>query len=218
MATNLDVIKRALKKIHVLPSGMNPSSAQTADAMAALSGMLTEFVTIGTFGRLYDVIADEDVTAREWTRIRCAAGVDVTLPTTITQQIANSWPWEFSSYGGDGPDYGWYYQVGWDVYPRPPFDMAPIVVVDSAGVETVSMYNASTGAWVTINGLDASATFPLNVGWVEGFAAMLAERLADEYSRTLGAATTQLARNCRSALSSRFGSLSRRGGSPANYF
>lgn len=215
--TNLNIIKRALKKLHVLPSGMDPTAAQAYDAMEALRGLVMEMVGMGTFGRLYDVIANADVTAMEWSRIRCdTPGIVITLPTTITASTAGSWPWNWY---GAGPDYGWWYVDGWASYPRPPFNMAPIVYIDSDGNETTSIYNAFGGEWVQVNNMAQQDSFPFAAAWREGFAAMLAERLVDEYAATLGAQTAKQAAWCRYSLTNRFGDGNRRdSGSCASYF
>lgn len=218
MTTNLDIIKRAMKKIHVLPSGMEPTSPQAADGMTALQSLIVEIIGQGSLGRLYDVLATTDVTAMEWTRIRKSAGVTVTLPTTITQAIASSWPWGWPSYYGDGPDYGWWYYPGWNCYPRPPFNLAPVVVIDSAGVETSSVYIADKGAWVTISGLAQQDPFPFAADMENGFAAMLAERIVDDYDQQLGAQTARQATWFRYSLTNKFSSMGRRSSSAASYF
>lgn len=207
-----------MKKIHVLGSGQEPTSQQAADALDALQSLIIEVIGQGSLGRLYDVLATTDVTAMEWTRIRASAGVVVTLPTTITQAIANSWPWGWPDYQGDGPDYGWWYCDGWGNYPRAPFNLAPIVVIDSFGVETASVYVANKGAWVTINGMTQQGLFPFAADMENGFAAMLAERLADEYAQELGAQTAKQANWCRFALANKFSSSRRSNGSAGSYF
>jgi hypothetical protein len=218
MTTNLDIIKRAMKKLHVLASGAEPTSAQAADGMTALQGLLVEVIGQGSLGRLYDVLATTDCTAMEWTRIRASAGVVVTLPTTITQAIASSWYWGWPSYVGEGPDYGWWYMDGWDCYPRPPFNLAPVVVVDSAGTETAHVYVANKGAWVTISGLAQTDVFPFSSDMENGFAAMLAERMVDDYAQELGAETKRQAVWARHALATKFGSQRRSSGSYGSYF
>jgi hypothetical protein len=218
MTTNLDIIKRAMKKLHVLASGEQPTSQQAADVLVALQSLVVETIGQGSLGRLYDVLATSDVTAMEWTRIRASVGVTVTLPTTITQAIANSWPWGWPNYDGDGPDYGWWYYGAWNCYPRAPFNYAPVVVIDSNGVETSSVYVADKGAWVTINGLTQQGAFPFASDMEDGFAAMLAERIADDFATQLGPATAKQAVWCRYALTQKFSSGRRSVGSAGSYF
>lgn len=218
MTSNLDIIKKGMRKIHVLASGAEPTSQQAADAMDALQDLIVETIGQGSLGRLYDVLATSNVTAMEWTRIRASAGVVVTLPTTITQAIANSWPWGWPNAYGDGPDYGWWYVGGWNCYPRPPFNLAPVVVVDSTGKETASLYIANKGAWVTITDLRQQDQFPFATDMENGFAAMLAERLVDDYAQELGAQTAKQAAWCRYALATKFNSRDRSTGSFGSYF
>lgn len=208
MTANLDIIKGAMKKIHVLASGAEPTAQQAASVMTALQDLMCEVIGGGSLGRLYDVLATQDCTALEWQRIRASAGVVVTLPTTITSSIANAYPYGFSADGG-GWDYGWYYQTGFCGYPRAPFNLAPIVVIDSDGNETMSIYSAYAGAWVTINGLDEQDDFPFPRHLENGFKAMLAERICDDFDQELGASTARQAAIGRMTLCSRFDSASR---------
>lgn len=214
--TNLDIIKKAMRKLHVLAVGSQPTAAQTANGMDTLQDLIMELVEIGAFGRLQDVIADDDATAREWLRIRADSGVTITLPTTITQAIANSWPDAFSG-GNDGEDYGWGSVDGTTNYPRPPLHMAPIVVVDSDGNETCSIYSAWKGQWITVNNLGSGDSFPFAIGLRNGFAAMLAERLADDFSTQVSAETARQANWCRMSITNKFGSSRRSSGQMASY-
>lgn len=193
MATNLDIIKRAMKKLHVLASGANPTSAQAADGMSALQALIVELIGQGSLGRLNDVLATSDYTARECDRIQAASGVTVTLPTTITASSCDDW---YPNYGCEGSD-----------YPRPPYDRSPVVVVDSDGAATYSVWCAYKGAWVTINGLTQQGDFPFADYLEDGFAAMLAERLSDDYDTELGAQTAKQAGNCRLMLSTKYDSV-----------
>lgn len=219
MTTNLDIIKRAMKKIHVLASGDQPTSQEASDCMDALSSLIVEVIGQGSLGRLYDVLATSDVTAMEWARIRCdTPGIVVTLPATITQAIANSWPWGWPNYEGDGSDYGWWYYGGWNCYPRAPFNLAPVVVVDSTGTEAASVYVANKGAWVTISALGQQDTFPFASDMENGFAAMLAERISDDFAQPVGPQTSKDAVWFRYALANKYSSQRRSSGSYSSYF
>lgn len=194
MATNLDIIKRAMKKIHVLASGGEPTSAQAADGMAALQSLIVELISSGSLGRLNDVLAASNYTAYEWDRVHASSGVVVTLPTTITNE-RDSEPPPFGSSNS--------------VTARAPYDRAPIVVINSSGVPTYSVYNSYKSAWVTINGLTQQGTFPFPVQLENGFAALLAEYLADEFDSELGAETKRQANVCRIALANKADSTKR---------
>jgi hypothetical protein len=87
MAKNLDIIKGAMKKIHALASGAEPTAAESADGMTALQSLIVELIGQGSLGRLRDVLATSDYTARENERIRAGTGVTITIPTTITPEL-----------------------------------------------------------------------------------------------------------------------------------
>lgn len=227
MTTNLDIIKGAMKKIHVLASGAVPTAAQAADGMAALKGLYVELIGQGSLGRLYDVLATADLTAREWTRIRCDGGVllnedgrallteagkliilkqiNITLPLTITPQSS----WNCWDYGEPGPDYGWWFIDGFCNYPRPPINLAPVVVIDSAGIENSFVYVANKGGWTNITLQAQQDPFPFGAHLEQGFMALLAERICDDFAQDLGASTQRQAANCRLMLSAKYDSASR---------
>jgi hypothetical protein len=192
MATNLDIIKRALKKISALAAGSEPPAVDAYDANEALKSIFVELIGNGTLGALNDVLATDDYTACEWDRIRADEGVTVTLPTEITTDYTRGPT-------GSPSDYGW----GVSTTPRPPYNLAPVVVVDSDGEATYSLYNAYTGAWVAINDLGQQATFPLPKHLENGFACMLAEALVDEFGGQVGEQTKRQSAYCRVALTHR---------------
>lgn len=201
MATNLDIIKRAMKKIHVLASGSNPTAAEAADGMSALQSLIVELIGQGSLGRLNDVLATAAYTAFEFDRIRASNGVTITLPTTITAERC----------GLDPVPYG--YETS--TYPRPPYDRAIVVVTGSnylVGVtayttKTSWMYDAYSGAWVNLNSLTQQGAFPLADYLEDGFAAFLAERLVDNFDGgEVGAETKRQANACRNMLSAKYDS------------
>jgi hypothetical protein len=181
MTTNLDVIKRALRKLGVLSSGNEPPADQASDTMEVLQSLVLELVGGGTFGRLYDVITDVDYTANENERIRAAVGITVTLPDTITgppdwyPYVGGNWN-AISPGLGSGWDYGAFYSG----YPRTPYDRSIITVVQD-GVETVNVYSAQTQGWVDINAMAQQDTFPLESYGINGMAAKLAVAMSSEF-------------------------------------
>ncbi len=212
MTTNLDIIKRAMRKIHVLAAGAVPTSVQAGDGMDNLSSLYVEMIGAGSLGRLYDVSATSDATALEWTRIKASSGVEITLPPEITTSLAAS----FNDYPYfDGPDYGWWPE-GFGNLPRSPFNMAPVVITgtnydvdgDSYTEETYWVYSAYKGAWVKVSDLAQQDAFPLPKHFENGFSAWLAEYMVDDFAGEIGSETKMQARNCRVMLTSRYDSLS----------
>lgn len=209
MATNLDIIKRAMKKIHVLASGAVPTSAQAADGMAALQSLIVELIGQGSLGTLYDYLATSDYTAYENQRIHASPGVTITLPLTITGPPPwNAYPGLYPFPGGYGRGYD--YGAAWNTscYPRPPIDRACVVVVTN-NVPVYSVWCTYLNKWVTINGLTQQAAFPFADYLEDGFAAMLAERIVEDYDQQIGPMTLRQAGNCRLMLSTKFDSASR---------
>lgn len=197
MATNLDIITRALRKLRVLRGGVAPSSDQASDGMQSLQSLIAEVLGTGGIGRLNDVIATVNYTAREFDRIRCAVGVTVTLPLTITPQM-------FALY-----DYGWCCDYGWGRCdkPRPPYDRAPVVVINSDSTQLTWMYSAYLGVWVQINGQGQTDAFPFADYFEDGFAAMLAEAISPEYGQLqVAPVVSRQANRCRFMLSYRMDS------------
>lgn len=209
MATNLDIITRALRKLRIVKGGGVPSADQASDGMQSLQSLIAELIGTGGLGRLYDVIATADYTAREFDRIRCDEVITVTLPLIITPQLYSCC------------DYGWIEWYGWlrCAKPRPPFDRAPVVVIDNTGVPTTNLYNAYQGKWVTINSLGQQDDFPLADYLEDGFAAMLAEAISPEYGQMqVVPIITRQANRCRYMLSYRLDSKRRENADCGNYF
>lgn len=200
MATNLDIIKRALKKIRVLASGRTPDGDMTQTCMDALSGLYLEAVDAGAFGRFSDVLATENYTAGEFQRIRASDGVTVTLPLTISDNtyVGNQYTWPAMTIWG-GYDYG-----AWSAdRPRPPFNNSAVQVIRPTGSTTYT-YVAERGAWVSLDETDSTDTFPFQKSWEDGWAALLAERVADNYGKELGPGTQRQASWMRSMMTQNY--------------
>lgn len=199
MAKNLDIIKRAMKKIHVLASGAEPTAPQAADGMAALQSLMVELIGQGSLGRLHDVLATSAYTAREFDRIQKSAGVVVTIPTVITPSLEPC---------GGTYDYGFRDAAPIGSSNRPPRDRACIVVIDSTGDEIDYVWSAYKGGWQQIQELGQQDGFPFAQYLEDGFAAMLAERIVDDYDQELGKQTALQAGRCRQMLSLKMDSAS----------
>jgi len=218
MTSNLDIIKRSMKKIHVLPAGMEPTSVQATAAMDTLSDLYVELIGMGSLGRLVDILATTNCTALPYQRVRADTGVTVSPPSSvITQNDINTYPygwwWGFGAGLGDvigqsgGPDYGWFYC---DVFPRSPPDMCPVIVIDDAGEETSYIYVAEKGAYIEVQALGQQDDFPFADKYRNGIACILAERIIDDFAGgDVGAETKRGANACRMMLSSRFDGLQR---------
>jgi hypothetical protein len=188
--TNLDIIKRAMKKLHVLPARTEPDDARAFDGMALLKSLYVELIGSGSLGRLCDVLATSNYTAYEFDRVT-AAGFTITLPTTITQE--RCYPGQV-----DGPtDYGWGNLVS--TTPRKPLDRAVIVVIGASST-TYNVWSIYKSAWVDVLTLGLQDEFPFAPYLEDGFAALLAERWVDDWDQALGAETKRQADVCRDML------------------
>lgn len=205
MTTNLDIIKGAMKKIHALASGAEPTAAEAADGMSALQSLIVELIGQGSLGRLTDVLATSNYTAKENERIRASYGVTVTIPSTITPDLEPC---------GGSYDYGFRTQPVTGTADRAPRDRSCIVVAqdnnDGTFTTTYRVYCASKGLWVTINGLGQQDDFPFADYLVDGFKALLAERIVDDFDQELGQQTALQAARCRQMLSLKLDSASQR--------
>lgn len=156
MPTVRDVINRAHR---LLTGDLAVPDAETAkNALEALQNKLIGLVAAGAFGRLKDELAQVDLTARENRRYLISTSVTVTLPTEIEDDLDDDC----------------------DGY-RPVLDKAVVVVVDpDAPAVTTSIYDASLGAWITLENLSLNDACPLAQRHMLDLAAILAVEWAPE--------------------------------------
>jgi hypothetical protein len=156
MATCREIIKRAMRRLSVLPSGREPKAAEAEDGLDALQDLYTQLVGAGALGVLTAVEVGADYTAGEWQRITNTSGgaITITLPESIED---------------DSTETG----------TRAPYDRA-VVQVTGAFPET-HIYDAALDAWVQIEALTLDSEAPLSTQLAGGLSAMLAVNIADEY-------------------------------------
>lgn len=201
MTTNLDIIKRAMKKLHVLPSGIDPTSTQAADGMILLQSLLVELIGHGGLGRLADVVVPDgetNYTAFGWARVKYPVGCTVSLPTYTGDTYNTTTP----------PA----------TYCHAFHDLAPIVLVNSAGVAAYWVFNAYSDGWVQTNALALTDDFPLAEHYVNGFASMLAEYMCDDFDGQVGADTRRQASWCRYQLANKSDSEDNVSPAPNHYY
>jgi hypothetical protein len=206
MATNLDIIKRAMRKLHVLAAGTSPASTQAADAMESLQSLYVELIGNGGLGRLADVVVpstESDYTPFGWSRVKYTAGTTITMPAYYGDTFENSSDGGFDASSDQCQAF---------------HDLSPIVLIDGDGVAAYWIFNAYSGEWVQVNELDQQDDFPFAEHYVNGFAAMLAEALADDYEAEPKPDTRRQATWCRHALSSKRDSEDNVSPEPNDYF
>ncbi len=157
MATCREVITDAARKVGEVSEGRPAPTSYTADnLLAILQAWYEQSVNTGMFGRLNDVLATVDYTAKEFDRIKASDGVTVTIPDT------------FSDCGRA----------------RPPLDLA-LVVIAGASPE-YHLYDSNVGDWVRLDGLTLDSLAPLSLRGRDGLASVLAAMVLEDYGQEPG--------------------------------
>jgi hypothetical protein len=179
MATMRDVGRIALRKCGVLRHGASPKDWQARDAQEALQSVYQELIERGVFGELTEVIATENMTAEEQTRITAGA-YTITMPTTVTDT------------SGTTDDYGETQTSD----PRPPRDLSLVVVVTAGEEPQIHLYDRNRAEWMRLDGLVVNSVAarlseeaPLSNRSVDGLASLVAKKLAEDYGQPVSAET-----------------------------
>lgn len=159
MVTCDRIITRALRKCHAIDGGGTPEGVEAEDALETLQSYLAELFYSGKFGRWVEVRISDDHTAEEGESIGNTTddNVSITLPEEVEDLCEE-----------DGV--------------RRPKDLTPARVVGTP--PSFYLYNAAYGAWVRCSALALNDNAPLSDRSADGLAALLASRLAEEF--TLG--------------------------------
>lgn len=178
MATVRAIVKGAMKKLSVLAIGREPTAAQAADGLTILQSLYREWVGLGVFGRLTDVlVTSESYDARENERVvvdNSGVLVTVNLPETITQELCGSGGGPYDYGRGCGP---------YETLPRPVRDGSLIVVADiNSSCEEYYIYEANVARWVLLDDLTLDSEAPLSKRYEDGLKAALASRFASYFA------------------------------------
>jgi hypothetical protein len=166
MATVRQIITAALRKAGVVSEGQPaPNAYDTQNALYLFQGWYDASMASGLFGRLEDVIIEDDYEAGEFERITNTSDADVTvtLPATIT----------------DDPNSA----------ERVPLDLCPVVVVDPGADPLNYIYDGIVGDWVSLNDLTLDSVAPLSQRGQGGLSSVLAVLMSEELGYTVGPAT-----------------------------
>lgn len=184
MATCRDIINSAMRKLRLIAPGEDATGDEAADGLIALQAMYLSWVGQGLFGRLTDVLTEENYEANEWERVRKDAAATVTLPATVSDPFTG------------------------DV--RAPHDLALIeVLYPTDSTRQVSLYDANLGDWIRLDSLTLGSGAPLAGRGEHGLACALATYWADEFGAEVGPTTGRSAVNFRLQLSYKVGSSRR---------
>ena len=177
MPTCRDIITRALRKAKVYAAGETPSADDINDGLDELKNLYEQWGSNGMFGRLADVLADDDYEASPNERITATDSAVITIPTVFED---------------GGEDY-------------PPYDTAFIEVVDTVAV-TVQRYIYENGAWVELSNLSLDDEAPLAGKGQGGLSACLAVAYAEEFGATVGPGVQRQAASFTTGLGMKYGS------------
>lgn len=177
MPTCREIITRALRKARVYAAGETPSAEDMDDGLDELQNLYETWGANGMFGRLADVITNDDYEAAPNERVTITGVATVTIPATIDDE---------------GEDF-------------PPFDMAFVEVVDTIN-NTLDRYIYSNGEWVLISDLGLDDEAPLAVRGRGGLSACLALAYAEEFGAQIGPQVQRQAAAFKTGLSLKYGS------------
>jgi hypothetical protein len=164
MATCRQIVTTALRKLRVVGEGNPAPVAYDAQSgLEILKGWYLSAVNGGLFGRMTEVVATSDYTAKEFERIRKDDVLTVTLPTTVTDTISG--------------------------LTRAPIDLAAVVVTEDGEDAIHNLYDAALGSWVVLDDLTLDSVAPLSTRGPDELACHLAMLMADEFGGTVGQVT-----------------------------
>lgn len=188
MHTARDVITLALKKIGVLRSGGEASSADATDAMASLVSLYEEWTAQGAFGRVGDIVVSQPGTATAYPNVHVnetVTGVTIDLPQTVPYDYWYTWR--------PHRDYGWGLNVplgGEDGY-NVPRDKSVIRITSSENTTRATyLYDGTVQRWMRLDTLVLSDEAPLSARGFDGLASVLAVRLTELFGSELAGPQT----------------------------
>lgn len=175
----LQAIKRALRLIRALEPGSDLTAEEATDALAVLQSLVLALPG-ASWWRDVEIAANYTASENERLRYPGAGTVIVTLPTTVTQsrQVLYSCD-RFEVVTG-----------GCECAARAPADGARIMIVGAPPV--AYHYRGDTGTWTLMTGLTRTSELPLNADLQDGFCAMLAVALVDEFGGEIREATAKM--------------------------
>ena len=186
-----DVGTLALRKLGVLRSGGEPSAADAEAARQSLESLYSEWITQGTFGRVYNVAITKSgsVTPGHSMHVNVTTDeeVSIDLPATMPRDFWSTWR-------GD---------LGLNV----PRDKSVVIVTDQFGAGRATyVYDGTTQRWMRTDTIKLSDEAPLSARGMDGLASVLAIRLTEQFGSELASPQTlRSANSYRTALVCNFG-------------
>ena len=186
-----DVGTLALRKLGVLRSGGEPSAADAEAARQSLESLYSEWITQGTFGRVYNVAITKSgsVTPGHSMHVNVTTDeeVSIDLPATMQRDFWSTWR-------GD---------LGLNV----PRDKSVVIVTDQFGAGRATyVYDGTVQRWMRTDTIKLSDEAPLSARGIDGLASVLAIRLTEQFGSELASPQTlRSANSYRTALVCNFG-------------
>lgn len=205
-----DIVRRALRKLSRVAAGQDVAGDDLVDGLETLQALYLEFVGLGVFGRMWDVVATADFTVLPQMRVLSnnESGIAVTLPQIIDPNAYSFYPqygYPFFPWGcwADGYDYGF----GWNttLSPRPPWDGACVEINDAFSPTSQTwIYQSACANWIMLEKLNPSDVAPLAAKYSDGIASLLAQRISPEYGMQTPQEVASAASRCLYALTHRY--------------
>lgn len=200
-----DIATRAGRKLGIIRAGGELKAADAQDMLASLISFYQECVTMGTFGRVQDVPISAAFTGNsgvnQHINILTEDAVEITLPSVVPYDWWDTWR--------PCRDYGWGLNVpiGGNNGDNVPPDRSVIRVTDQFSTTRASyVYDGTVQRWMRFDSLALEDEAPLSARGADGLAAVLAERVADEFgSEMLSPLTMRAARAYRVGLVTHYG-------------
>lgn len=162
MATVRAIVNGAFQDAGLYGAGETPTDDDADLALDLVKSLYRHLIVAGTFGRMNSRLVTGDYTAGENERVvnGTDADVTVTLPTEIEAE--------------EDPGI-----EGVSTTDRQPKDLSIVEVAGSTA--DASIYDASLGAWVSVDGLTLNSAAPLGVSHRLGIQALLGVRLCTRF-------------------------------------
>lgn len=200
-----DVGTLALRKLGVLRSGGEPSAADAEAARQSLESLYSEWITQGTFGRVYNVAITKSgsVTPGHSMHLNVTTDeeVSIDLPATVQRDFWSTWR--------PCRDYGWglHVPVGGDPGLNVPRDKSVVIVTDQFGAGRATyVYDGTVQRWMRTDTITLQDEAALSARGMDGLASVLAIRLTEQFGSELaGPQTLRSANSYKTALVCNFG-------------
>lgn len=210
MNTIRDVITLALKKLSVIRGSGQPKAQDAADALASLASFYNELISNGTCGRVWAVPVTQAFDGNAGHNQH----INIITEDTVEIDLPDLMPWAWCCNWRPSRDYGWGLSIPYNVGERMPPDMSVVRITSKNDDNRATyLYDAPVQRWMRIDNLnipDQNAVLnreaPLSSRNMDGLAALLATRIADQFGQDLlSALTLQAANRYKMALVSRYG-------------